>query len=399
MDEPGRKCREETAMLRLMTFALAAAAIGHGAVARADESQDVPASETVALVEQLGADLFAAREQAARRLVEIGLSAREALEAATASPDAEVRQRADQVLAVILERDFQARLRAFAVDGSEAGHGLAGWDRFRQVVGDDKAARQLFIQAQRAEGDLLAAVEADPAAAGPAFDVRTRQAYEGLYFDAVSARPSPIGRLAAFLFAAMYAELPVSDEAAGNVAGLLSQSMFQSSVRSGPAAVPLRKLLDGWMERSLLASSEVKQKHFTLATQLGLPEIALRLALELAPDPQVEPYSRSYAILAVARFGGREHAATLAPLLADETVSAEYETDGHRYQCQVRDAALFALLKLTDQSPAEYGFVVAEQGELVDPTALGFTNEADRSTAQNKWMAWAKANPSLVPSP
>src|SRR4051812_25436410 len=91
-----------------------------------------PAVEAAELVEQLGAASFTTRERATKRLKRLGIAGRTALEAACKDSDAEVRSRASEILADVLEADFQSRLEAFAADiDSRQKYDLPSWDRFR----------------------------------------------------------------------------------------------------------------------------------------------------------------------------------------------------------------------------------------------------------------------------
>ena len=69
-----------------------------------------------ALVLQLGDAAYTQREQASKELVKLGIAAEPALTAALKDPDAEVRFRAADVLAIVREADFRARLEAFAAE-------------------------------------------------------------------------------------------------------------------------------------------------------------------------------------------------------------------------------------------------------------------------------------------
>ena len=85
-------------------------------------AEDTPRSEaaTVAvdvptLVRQLGDERFATRESATARLIQLGRSAKPALEEGRAHADREIRYRSARILSIIEELDFQRRLAAFAV--------------------------------------------------------------------------------------------------------------------------------------------------------------------------------------------------------------------------------------------------------------------------------------------
>src|SRR5215813_7196576 len=89
-------------LLGLLVLAVASATIDEAAARRA--VADVPDDREIArLVRQLGSDKFKERQEASRRLKEIGAPALDALYQAMSSSDTELRHRAEAILAVIEE--------------------------------------------------------------------------------------------------------------------------------------------------------------------------------------------------------------------------------------------------------------------------------------------------------
>jgi hypothetical protein len=365
--------------------------------AAADESAAPTADEIAALVRQLGAAKFAEREQATRRLAQIGVPAKEALLAALASGDAEVRGRAQRLLDLVLERDFQIRLREFQADANPgADHGLPLWDTFRQQVGDDAGARQLFVAMQRAEFALLEAARGDGPTTAAALDARLAQVNEASDFDdGVSQRHTPLGRIAAWLFVGARADVPLSDNAAYSLVGISSQRPFRDGISGGPLAGSLKRLLGRWVLRDLSDRPNLQFQNLLDALRWELPE-TLPLAIRLVGDTQAEAYFRPYPILAIAHFGGPEHLPLLEPLLADESVLMESEIDdgGRAVQCQARDVALLALVHITGQAPADYGLPKADPVHPLgyDPELIGFADDTARQAALARWRQWREQN-------
>jgi hypothetical protein len=58
---------------------------------------------------------------------------------------------------------------------------------------------------------------------------------------------------------------------------------------------------------------------------------------------------------------------------------------------EVRDVALVIMLKLTDQQPADYGYVNAQPASLQLQT-LYRENDGQRDEAIAKWRAWRSSN-------
>lgn len=349
------------------------------------------AAEVGELIVQLGADSFAAREQAARRLAEIGVGARAPLTAALDDPDAEVRERARRILDYVLERDFQLRLRAFSADtDGSRGHALPGWDRYRQVIGDGTVARQLFVDMQRTESLLLEAAATAPESAGKLLDARLQALRADSFIeDALLDQPRSAGQAAALLFVGGAVDVPLTEASCDYIATFVRQPSFRQQA-SSPSRfqAPLRKLLGRWVGRYFGPGQSINQTNLFLAIEYDLSE-GLALAAAMTADPALDAHLRPYAMLAVARFGGDDEIELLAPLLEDATPLQQIEDR----QSEVRDVALAALVYLTDQPPGDYGLEL-ERDELLsyDPLRFGYSDPNRRDQALARWREWAAAN-------
>src|SRR6476646_3509156 len=109
-------------------------------------------------IDELGHDAFTVRQGAAVQLLAAGMSAREPLLAIIDGPDPERRAAARRLVALIDQSEFHRRLEAFAADTEGKQHlTLPGWDQYQKLVGNDAAARALFVDMQRHESPLMAA--------------------------------------------------------------------------------------------------------------------------------------------------------------------------------------------------------------------------------------------------
>ena len=108
---------------------------------RLADGQDQPGgqsqgdAEAALLVQQLGAEEFSLRERATTQLIEMGVAAKNAVEAGRTHPDREIRYRCERIFQIVGELDFQRRLTAFTAGRSD-GLDLPGWRRFRDLYGD-----------------------------------------------------------------------------------------------------------------------------------------------------------------------------------------------------------------------------------------------------------------------
>ena len=159
------------------------------ALARADDLTSIlaplaigvappPKSEIPALIQQLGGDTFAGRNEASRRLALIGAAALPALRRATASTDAEIRRRAKRLVNAI-ERNTFAEVRrfgghtgsvnavAFSPDGKRAASGDSSNVRLwevatgKELAKDDTHRDRVMAVAFSPDGKYLASGSED----------------------------------------------------------------------------------------------------------------------------------------------------------------------------------------------------------------------------------------------
>ena len=96
------------------------------------------------LVARLAAPRFTDREEAARKLRELGPAALPAVTAGCASRDEEVSTRS-KATRELIRADWRTRFAAaFKVGGADAKHDHPAWNRFVALAGDSRAARTLF---------------------------------------------------------------------------------------------------------------------------------------------------------------------------------------------------------------------------------------------------------------
>lgn len=357
-------------------------------------------------IDELGHEAFTVRQAAASRLLAAGMSAREPLRAIADGPDPETRAAARRLVALIDQSEFHRRLEAFAADtDGHQGLTLPGWDQFQKLVGGDPPARALFVDMQRQEGALLSAMfGATKRGSGDLLQSRLVRLiqWQNIVNNRTSA-PS-LGSSAALLFLGSLAEIQVSDESAMLIENLLQRPPILETLRTDNRQDAVRRLAVAWLIHCPAKNEEVLRQRLSIISSMGLEE-ALPLPLAVIggeqPYQRVHSNTRALAALLVGQLGRREHIERLEPLLDDVSNCNPFQQQlPGQPNVQVRDVALVVMLQLTDQRPADYGYVNArvQPPKIYQIQTLFRENDQQRTEAIAKWRQW-RADQKNAPAP
>jgi len=355
-------------------------------------------------IEQLGDDVYTVRQTAADRLLEAGASARGPLLAVADGPDPEVRAAARRLVTLIDETEFHRRLAAFAADSDgRLGLTLPGWETFRELIGDDAGARELFVEMQQQEGPLLAQMFADAESTeGRAWESRLQRLLRQRSLPGKGAVAPSMGSCATMLFLGSLDKGDVSDQAAAMLIRLIQQPPMREALGASHDNAG-RRLVVAWLMHCPNKQQGVLRQRLQVANKYQLTE-TLPLALAVSnSDPEyltVDPLIRVTALLVAGKLGSSEHAAELEPLLEDETICAAAgrktnTPQGRLPEVQIRDVALAVILHLNNQDLKEYGFNHARRHaeNLYVVNTLGLPGDAERTQAIAKWRKWKAEHP------
>jgi hypothetical protein len=376
------------------------------------------------LIGELGDEAFAVREEATNQLIRAGIEAKPQLIAALSSADAEVRFRAKRVLEIVVEGDFQRRLKAFAedVDGKRKLK-MPGWSKFKELAGEDRVARAMFVEMQQAEPTLLEAYEGEPNGAAQALAERLQiiqlnsngrfnRLNRNMFFQTSNLQPALAGSLAMLLIGGDES-VPMKEEVAERFKLIQTPAEFRTALTSAdPRSTLCRKILGRWIRRDV--SESATYTNLTTALTYDLSE-GLEPAVRMLKKGNAKNTTVYQAALIVGNYGDKEHLPLIAPLLTDNNVVFNGAAAGFRIagvnqgqapvrvviQTQVRDIALAVTIKLSGQNPADFGFdslkATQAQGEqkpaqlqLAQSNKMGFRNDDDRTAAFKKWEEWQK---------
>jgi len=348
------------------------------------------------LVSQLGSASFAERERATRRLIELGVAGRAALVEACMNSDAEVRVRARAVLAAVSEADFRDRLEAFLADyDGTRKQTLPGWEQFAGLFGSGRQARQIFVEMQRAEPELMEAFSKDAKVASEAVIARSQsisqQAMQSPREGLVS-----MGTVASMLLVGGSPDVSIDEQLGVQVyAWMIYQPVFQKNAASGAWSPMLKKLLGRWVVKD--ASPTATVQNLLFAASYELKSEALVLATRVLSDEHNHSNTRQYAILIAGRFGGKDELPMIERLLDDKTSCGTFQANNppRQVDLQIRDIALAVAVHLTGQNLRDYGFQSAQPNAttLFQVATLIFNDPARREEALKKWAGWRAEHP------
>lgn len=364
---------------------LATAGAVRGADAPAAAPQQLQA-EALDLVRQLGDERFATREAATTRLIQLGATARLALEEGRTHADREIRYRSGRILSIIEEVEFERRLTGFAEGRTGSEYDLPGWKRYRERYGEDPETRALFVEMHRAEANLIRTLEVSPQAVGRALEFRSLQLTQGVR----SSQPQvSLGTIAAMLFLADDEQVPVTAQTFSGVYRFCYQEPITSAMADPVKRKIVGKMLGAWIKRG---EGSMIYQSLALAIRYDLKE-GLVLATKVLENGADPPHMRQNAVAAVVKLGNDSHIPLIEKLLGDKAVLSTQRSNNLTIETQVRDIALAAAILLKKQQPKDFGFERLNfdaSGNWI-PTTAGFENDGKRTQAQAKWQAFRAA--------
>jgi hypothetical protein len=343
------------------------------------------------LVRQLGDSSFEVRERAGARLFQMGTGVKQVLLEGSRDPDPEVRRRCRDLLPAVLEADRRARLAAFLADKEgKQRHDLPGWERFRKLAGEGRAARELFAEIQKGDSVyFLQDVDRHPEKAGSLCEGRCQDLQQKLYGGFRGGQPLALHEVAAVLLVAADPKVSMPGLPAYTVGNFLYQSSARTALTVGPQPSPFRKLVLAWMRRQAADDNGIYQA-LQVATNLNLNE-GLDLAVEAARARKLKGQPLAKVLTVIGKLGTREHLRLLELHLTDTTVVGNFGLNNGRGVTEVRDVALAMMVHLTGQEHKDYGFLFSRNHPSLKfhEVFLGFSTTEERDQAFRKWKEWS----------
>jgi len=380
--------------MRRQSLLTAAGFAGLAIVAVCGAPPDAAADDALAqaevreLIEQLGDPEFRVREEASQRLVGLKGDIGPLLADAADHPDPEVRFRVRRILQNIAYNTRAMRLDAFLTDvGGNHGHTLPGWERFRDIMGEDsKKTRELLVSMLRADWDLLERAEERPEDAGRELAERCEFLQQAMR---VARYQLTVGDIASILFVATNAEVDVPQQVGSIIYSFCYQTSFRNAMNNGAQQPLLRALLGTWIVKEDSAWSAYQRLMMAMRYSMkeGL-QPARRMIQAGGATPQ---HYRQYAILALGKLGDKSDLPLLEKPLKDKTVCARHVRRSGKsrvtYETHISDVALAVSMHLHGEDPKKHGFsnISSNSMYLFSSNTLGFKDDSERKKVYEKW--------------
>ncbi len=334
------------------------------------------------LIKQLGADSFHEREAAMAKLIGIGPSVEEEVEAATDAADPEVAYRARKILKEIDRSLITQQREAFlGGDVEKLKANAESWQRMEEMLGNTRESRELFLEMQVAAEDLLTLAENDPrACSGEIAQLYTKDQNARRF----GGQGLPRGVVVAMVFIGADEDITLDAATMSRSTSLL----YRHKGALGDNDL-FKQMLGKWVNSK--ATGTQQYQFLRLAQQFNLEE-GITLARKMVDGAAHNSY-KAHAILTLGMLGGEEDIELLEGLISNDTRVGTISRGKQRMECRLGDVALAMALALTEQEAKEYGFPNAPNGR---PTSTsyhnyGFVDDKQRSDARKKWEEYKEA--------
>lgn len=251
----------------------------------------------------------------------------------------------------------------------------------------------MFVDMQRADPELMKAMDDGPKVAAELLDRRAVQHQQALQ---VGVQQLSLGQITAMLFVATDEDVKPPTQTMLTIFNYCNhQSLRDALDGKGKKEIP-RKMVG-----TLIKNSEdwAAYQAMILAYNNKLPEGLVPALKILGGQGARASHMSQYALLTVARNGDQSHLPLVEKLLDDKSVVTRMQENNKMWDVQVRDAALAAAILLTKQELKTYFTGRPEQSVsdpqqiFFNPRLIGFQSETDREAVQKKWAAWRAEHP------
>lgn len=344
-------------------------------------------SETVAtLIRGLGAPAFSQREQASRQLLALGNAARDQLSAIGNDASPETRKRVDWILARIETEDLEKVASSFLLDpDASASHGLPAWSQFRELAGDSRTSKLLFLESVKCQRELLTEIEsfstqqiATPESQRHLAAVASNAAIL-IQREQMSMSEPRIGDFVGLLLATSTFERTTPILVTETIETHVDRFIFTQFLHKQGYGSCLKKMLAVWVPKT---HDSIAPRMMDLSLRHDIPSVVAIARQQLLPTRDTQ--TRHLALSCLLRFGNESDLPLIASMLSDRAIVYSWTADdmrsfsgnsqievfndpppgyqednsvpAQRFVVQMRDIALATILHLSGESHPEKYF-------------------------------------------
>ncbi|QDU75563.1 hypothetical protein Pan97_25960 [Bremerella volcania] len=392
--------------LLIVAFLIVAFCVGNaGNVLAQEEFSNATKDEE--LIAQLGDEQYQVREDAEAQIMKRGADMLPLLREARRSPDPEIRLRAITLYKQLSDRVREDNFNRFTDMAKDVD--LPGWNRFKERHGDTRATRKLYVSILKDEWDVIAALETQPQMMDYLLFQRANKIREDLY------GPNHVqiseGTAAAMLHATSFDDIRITDPTMDQLKFLLAAPQVTTSLQDPESAGPLLSVFDQWLETNLKSGRFTQEMRFVVLTTCLREGIKSgKIVAKQMLDERASPIYQNgfgqfgainatqqmmYAMLAIAKLGGKEDIEYLSKYFDDETEVSLPTVQGDQFNTQLKDVALVAVLHISGENPKDFGYprISTDPNFLYNIRSIGFTTAEQREQAFQKWEKSQRRGP------
>jgi hypothetical protein len=378
-----------------------------------ESASELSSKRAEQLVRQFENNSFRLREAAAREILKLGAAARPALEGGLKSPDAEVRDRCERLLPILLRNDLEQRLDRLVkdVEGKQQ-HDLPGWERFRKQMGEDADARQFYAKMLKRTSSAAWMLDSRPTKL--AAILRTRQmeiTNERENLENVGLNAPGIGgranskelesrltfdapELAFWIFASSDERVreALRIEPDDGIYFLMNDNLFERALRDSKTKQVCQKIVLCWMKSLKDDPADLNDldNGFMFARERNIRSVLDIATSWLERKPKTATFDGlANALTTVGKFGDEKQVPLLARYLKVEEEFSSINMNRKIFHIQYRDIALAMSLHIQGLKPRAFGFEMLNNANLnFYPHYLGFETDEARKKAFSAYADW-----------
>ena len=336
-----------------------------------------------ALVAQLRSNTFAEREAAQKSLEELGEAARAAIEKGTGDFDLEIQHRCRVVLSKINLGQLEKRIRAFLAGTGD----LPGWQEFKEILGEDEAARNVFAEAYREERSLYDALDGDLGEIVRQTRVRMQDIMAGVRLRQRASLGSTVTMALLTIKKELSEPLLKQSDWLRLVSSLLHHASARKEVTNSEKLPVLKKVISTLADQNV---DSIDQTLLGLAVRLDLPS-RVPLARSMIKNGTGKKTSRHHlqqAIRILVAEKNLEDVPLLKEYFEDDTVVLNHRAEnGVRFKLQKRDLALAGVIMIHGKKPEDYDMPIYKNVGDSRMSVMGFPDDKERALSFEKWNA------------